>query len=370
MCPLEGLHLELTLQQLNRATLARQFLLAREKTTALKAIERLVAMQAQIPRPPFIGLWSRLVGFERRQLAQLLERREVVRATTLRGTLHLWSAKDFLAFRAIFSSMLEKSITLVLRDRAKGLDVQRVCDQARSFLEAGPRTFNQIRAHLVVLNSKVDDRAMGLAVRCALQLVQVPIDAPWSFPADAQFSLAASWLGKPTAKDPDPRPLVLRYLAAFGPASVADMQSWSGLKGLEDAFEGLRPKLKMFCDPRGRELFDLPKAARPDAETPAPVRFLPDFDNLVLGHADRSRIIADAHRPLIATKNLLVPPTFLIDGFVAGTWRIDRARTSATLTLKPFEPPAKATRAELLIEAAALLKFVEPEAARQLVAFG
>ena len=361
--------MELTLRQLNRATLARQLLLAREKTTVPRAIERLVAMQAQLPRPPFIGLWSRVAGFERKQLARLLEKREVVRATLLRGTLHLLTARDFVAFRAIFTPMLERSIATVLRERAKGLDVRQLAAQATGLLEDGPRTFEEVREKLVRLNPKGDVRAMGYAVRCALQLVQVPIDAPWSFPADSQFALASAWLGKPTATDPDPRPLVLRYLAAFGPASVADMQAWSGLKDLEAWFEDSRPKLKAFLDPRGRELFDLPKAPRPDVGTPAPVRFLPDYDNLVLGHADRSRVIAEEHRSHIATKNLQILPTFLVDGFVAGTWKLDRAKASATLTMKPFEPLAKQAREALTAEAAALAKFVEPEATRQQVLF-
>jgi hypothetical protein len=359
--------MQLTLRQLNRATLARQLMLAREKTTALKAIERLVAMQAQIPRPPFIGLWTRVAGFERKDLAKLLERREVVRGTLLRGTLHLVTTKDFLAFRSVFSSMLEKSIASVLRDRAKGLDVRKVAGQATNFLEAGSQTFEEIRAHLVGLNPKVDERALGFAVRCALHLVQVPIEGSWSFPTDSQFALAQSWIGKPAASDPDPRPLVLRYLSAFGPASVADMQTWSGLKDLAGAFEALGPKLTSFTDPRGKAVFDLPKAPRPDEDTPAPVRFLPDYDNLVLGHADRTRVIADAHRPLMATKNLQVLPTFLVDGFVAGTWKIDRAKASATLTLKPFEKLGKKPLEALTVEGKALLKFVEPDAAKQAV---
>ena len=361
--------MELNLRQLNRATLARQLLLKREKTGALKAIERLVAMQAQLPRPPFVGLWSRVAKFERKELAKLLDRRAVVRGTMLRGTLHLMSAKDFLAFRAIFSSMLEKSVAGVLRERAAGLDIPRLAAQATAFLEQGPRTFEEIRAHLVGGNPKGDERAMGFAVRCALQLVQVPTGAAWSFPTDSKFALASQWLDKPAAPGTDARPLVLRYLAAFGPASVAGMQAWSGLKDLVEVFQALRPSLKLFRDSRGRELFDLPKAPRPKEDVAAPVRFLPDYDNLVLGHADRSRIIADAHRTLIATRNLQILPTFLVDGFVAGTWKIERARVSATLTMTPFEPIAKKAREELIAEGCGLLKFVEPDAGKQLVLF-
>lgn len=360
--------MEISLRQLNRATLARQMLLAREKTSALKAIERLVAMQAQLPRPPFVGLWTRVAGFDRAALHKLLHKRSAVRGTLLRGTLHLLSAKDYLQFRPLFQPMLEGAIAQVLRERAKDLNVGQLGRQARSLLEAGPRTFEQIRAELVRLNPGKDERAMGYAVRCALELLQVPIEAPWSFPTDAAFTLAEGWLGK-AAEAKGLGPLVLRYLAAFGPASVADMQAWSGMKDLADAFEALRPKLKVFRDARGKELFDLPKAPRPDGDVPAPVRFLPDFDNLVLGHHHRARVIADAHRPHVTTKNLQVLPTFLVDGFVAGTWKIDRARASATLTLKPFDPLPKKAKDELTHEGAGLLKFVEPDAGKQLVLF-
>ena len=360
----------LTLRQLNRATLARQLLLEREKTSALKAIGRLFAMQAQLPRPAFIGLWSRVAGFEREELKGLLHRRDVVRGTLLRGTLHLLSAKDFLAIRDAFTPMLEKAIGTVLRERAKGLDVAVLVPQALAYLQAQPRTFEEVRAHLSALHPKGDGRAMGFAMRCALKLVQVPIEAPWSFPPEAAFSPAEQWLGKKLSAVADLRPLVLRYLEGFGPASVADMQTWSGLKELGGPFEQLRPKLKTFLDPRGRELFDLPKAPRPAEEVDAPVRFLPDYDNLLLGHADRTRVISDGHRALIATKNLMILPTFLVDGFAAGTWKIDRARAAATLTLKPFEALPKKARAELTQEGAALLRFVEPDAGKQVVRFG
>ncbi len=365
-----GSAVELSLRQLNRATLARQFLLEREKTTPVKAIERLVAMQAQLPRPPFVGLWTRLAAFDRAQLIKLLHKRSVVRGTLLRGTLHLLSAKDYRAFRPALQPMLDGSIAQVLRERAKDLPVAQLGRQAMSFLDDGPKTFEQIRAELVRLNPGRDDRAMGYAVRCALHLLQVPVaDTTWGFPTDSAFTPAASWLEAEGTAAPDPGPLVLRYLAAFGPAGPADMQAWSGLKDLAPAFEKLRPKLKVFTGPKGKELFDLPKAPRPDGDVPAPVRFLPDFDNLVLGHHDRTRVIADAHRPHVATKNLQILPTFLVDGFVAGTWKLDRARASATLTLRPFDGLSKKVKDELQREGAGLVKFVEPDAAKQLVLF-
>jgi hypothetical protein len=190
----------------------------------------------------------------------------------------------------------------------------------------------------------------------------VPAEARWGYPGAAEFAEARSWLGSAPGADPRPRALVLRYLAAFGPATAADMQTWSGLPSLHDAFEELRPKLRTFRDERGRELFDVPKAPRPPARTAAPVRFLPDYDNLVLGHADRTRLVADEHRPALVTRNLQIPATFLVDGFVAGTWRVEAQGASATLLLRPFEGlPAKA-RGELITEGARLLRFVEEDA--------
>ncbi|MGH8938857.1 MAG: winged helix DNA-binding domain-containing protein, partial [Actinomycetes bacterium] len=179
--------------------------------------------------------------------------------------------------------------------------------------------------------------------------------------AKADFTLADAWLEKPLA-DPDPEALVLRYLAAFGPAAAADFQTWGALKGAKGVLEGLRDRLEVFEDERGRELFDLPDAPRPDANAPAPPRFLPEFDNLVLSHSDRTRVLADEHRPAVVTKNLRVRATFLWDGFVAGTWKVERKRTKATLLLTPFEKLPKRAVAELAEEGEALLAFVEEDA--------
>jgi hypothetical protein len=192
--------------------------------------------------------------------------------------------------------------------------------------------------------------------------VQVPEDTRWGWPGAACFAVAESWLGRTMGKGGGATALVLRYLGAFGPAGVRDAQAWSGMRSLADAFDALRPKLKVFRDEKGRELFDLPKAPRPEARTPAPVRFLPDYDNLMLGHHDRSRVVADAHRPKLATKNLRILASFLVDGVIRGTWRIERARSAATLVIEPFEGLSRAARAELAAEGRALLRFAEDDA--------
>jgi hypothetical protein len=360
----------LTRRALNRATLARQMLLGRERATALRAVEGLVGLQAQAARPPFVGLWSRVQGFRREDLLRLLLRRQVVRATLMRATLHLMSAKDFASLRAAIQPALTLGMRSVLRDPSKGLEMDRLVDFARGCLEERPRTFDELRPLLKQRFPRGDERAMGYAVRTHLPLVQVPTDAEWGFPGSPDFALAEEWIGRPLGSDGDPRRLVLRYLAAFGPATAADVQAWSGLAGVAPVLESLRSRLVTFHDELGRVLFDLPKAPRPPENTPAPVRFVPDYDNLVLSHADRTRVVADAHRRSIVTANLQVRATFLVDGFVAGTWTIERRKASATLLVEPFEAVASKAREELAAEGGALLRFAEPGAERHEVRFG
>jgi hypothetical protein len=355
----------LTRQGLNRAILARQMLLTREKTTALRAIERLVGLQAQEAKPPFIGLWSRVAEFRREHLTRLLLRRKVVRATLMRGTLHLMSAQDFVDLRAT----LQPVLTLAMQ-RAKGLDVDRLVAVAREYFEEQPRTFNDLRAWLLKRFPKGDERAMGYAVRMHLPLVQAPSDAEWGFPGSAAFAVAETWLGRPLGSEQKLQLLVLRYLAGFGPATPNDVKTWSGLRWVAEVLEALRPRLRTFRDERGRELFDLPKAPRPPEDTTAPIRFIPEYDNLILSHADRTRIVADAHRSSIVTRNLQVRATFLVDGFVAGTWKIERKKASATLLIAPFEALTSKTREETGAEGNQLLRFAEPGAERFEVQFG
>ncbi|MEO8197101.1 MAG: winged helix DNA-binding domain-containing protein [Thermoanaerobaculia bacterium] len=355
---------ELSLRALNRATLARQMLLERADVPVEVAVARLAGMQAQIARPPYLGLWTRLAGFERAALSVALHARRVVRATAWRGTLHLLTDDDLLHFRGALQPMLSRGMQSILRNRVETFDMEELLAAARTFFAAKPATFDAARAHLAARFPVADERAMGYAVRTHLPLVQVPDGSAWGFPAAADFALADEWLGRAIPAGSDGLPeLVRRYLAAFGPASVPDAQNWSGIGGLRSTFDALRPALVTFRDARGRELFDLADAPRPDEETPAPVRFLPEYDNLVLGHDDRSRMVAEAQRPRLVTKNLQVPATFLVDGFVAGTFRVERKKKTATLTLTPFDKLAKRDLRALEAEGAALLAFAEPEAA-------
>ena len=355
----------LSRKALNRALLARQMLLAREEVSPLAAIERLVGLQAQQAQPPFVGLWTRVANFEREALLRALHERAVVRATLMRGTLHLMSAADYLAVRGALQPGLTAGMRAVLRERAESLDIPALVAHAHTVFQEGPRTFTALRGAL----PDADERAMGYAVRTHLPLVMVPDGSDWGFPADSDFALAEGWLGQAPSTAVDAAPLVLRYLAAFGPATAADAQSWAGLGGLKDVFERLRPQLWTGRDERKRELFDLPEAPRPSEDSPAPVRFVPGFDNLVLSHADRSRIIADEHRPRVVTRNLQVLPTFLVEGFVAGTWKWARGKKAATLTVTPFGALAKGARAQLAEEAESLLRWLEPGAERRTIEF-
>ena len=341
-----------TRRELGRATLARQLLLERAPLSAVEAIEALGGVQAQEPRPPFIGLWSRIRGFEPTELRDALRTGAVLRAPLLRGTLHLVSAAEFGLLRGPCQPALDAAAR-VLRDRAAGADLSAVTALARSALAERPRTSAEMRELMAAAFPGSDARALAYLARMHVPLALVPTDDEWGFPRDPALALAPAGPGDATT-------LVRRYLAAFGPASIADAQEWSGVPGLGRAFEALGDELISLRDEAGRELFDLPDAPRPPGDSPAPVRFLADFDNLVLAYADRSRVIADAHRPRVTTKNLRVLATFLVDGEVAGTWSLTRRVRSATLELTPFARLAGGVRGELEREGEALLAALSP----------
>jgi hypothetical protein len=360
---------KLTVSQLNRATLARQMLLAREQVTAVEAVQRLAGMQAQEPKHPYLGLWTRVADFEAAQLRSALLEREVVRATLMRSTLHLMTAPDYAALRMALQPPMSVA-KRVLGARGEGLDTEVVLPAARELLQGRSLPFDRIRALLQEQFPDVNDRALGYAVRTLLPLVMVPGEGErWGFARVAEFALAGEWLGA-VADEPATEALVRRYLAAFGPASAADVQAWSGVRGMKAVLDAMRDALAVFADERGRELFDLPDAPRPDPATPAPPRFLPEFDNLVLAHDDRARVIADEHRPLVTTKNLRVRATFLVDGVVAGIWTIEVKRKLATLRLAPFGRLTKGAVKALTAEGEALARFAEPDAAGHAVAIG
>ena len=343
----------------NRATLARQMLVERADVSGVEAVGRLVGMQGQEPKHPYVGLWSRLDGFEEAELDRAVAERDVVRATLFRGTLHLVTAADYLRFRTTVSPVLEAGLK-VLGDRGEGLEPAKVVAAAKKLLAKEPLTFTEVRDALQKQYPEVNERALGFCTRMLVPLVMYPTDARWSWSANARFTPAEDWLGAKLHTRAEPKELVTRYLAAFGPATPADFQTWSGLQKAKPLFDDL--ELETFTDEAGKTLYDVPDGPRPDPDTPAPVRFLPEFDNLLLSHAKRERIIADEHKPAVYTKNLRVKSTYTVDGLVAGLWTAEKKRGVATLTLTPFGRTLKKTLTELEREGTALLRFLEPDA--------
>jgi hypothetical protein len=352
----------LTLRELNRATLARQMLLERETLSVPAAIERLVGLQAQLAVSPYIGLWTRLHDFSRDDLARLIEDRKVVKATLMRATLHLFTTEDYLLLRGALQPVLTAAWEAIVKQRGVEFDFDKVILAAREFIGEAPRTFAEISAMLTELLPDVDVGAMRYGVRTHLPLVQVPVKSGWSYPGNPKFTLAETWLSQPIPTENNFKMLVHRYLAAFGPAKVTDIQTWSGLGKLKDAVAKLKPDLVTYKDEQGAELLDLPDMPIPDPDTPAPERFLPEYDNLLLSHDKRTRVIADAHRKKVYLPGLRVASTILVDGFVRGAWKIEKTKGTATLRIEPFEPLTKQNRAALTDEGERLVRFVEADA--------
>ena len=348
----------LSRRALNRALLARQLLLRRWSMSPLAAIERLGGMQAQAPNAPYVGLWTRLEGFRPEELSQLLMDRQAVRMAVMRGTVHLMSARDALALRPLMQPIYDRDLRAnsSFAPRIEGMDLDTLRAAARTVVEEQPRTNAEIGRLLRARWPARDADAMARAVRSLLPLVQVPPRGIWGMGGLPVLTTVEAWLGKPLARRPSATRMVMRYLAAFGPATVADVQTWSGLGRLQDTVNRLRPKLRTFRDERGRELFDLPGAPRPDPDEPAPVRFLPEYDNLLLSHADRSRVVADEHRSRIMMVNGIIAGTVLVDGFVRASWKTKRGRAGAVLGVTPFGKLARKEVAEVEREGAKLLE--------------
>jgi hypothetical protein len=351
----------LTTRALNRAALERQMLLRRAKLSAIEGIERLIGLQAQLPNPPYIGLWTRLVGFERDELTQLIEKRRVVRSTMMRATQHLVTARDYLRLRPVLQPMLEQRCRHNFGRATAGIATAELMEAGRAMLEERPHTVTELKARLSERWPKHESNALGFSIQLLLPLVHVPPRGTWGKGGAVPATLAESYLERPLSTNRAPDAMIVRYLAAFGPATVADVQEWSGLKGLRTAVERLRPKLRVLRDETGRELLDLPDAPLPDPDTPAPARFLPEYDNLILAYADRTRMLTREVQQAIWTKNGLLS-TALVDGTVAATWKIVRERKRVALAIDPLRRIAKADRAALTEEGLALLAFTDPEA--------
>ena len=343
----------LTVRALNRALLARQHLLARHTGPALDLVDHLVGLQAQEPQEPYVGLWSRLDGFASAELSGLIERRAAVRTLLMRRTLHLVSARDCLALRRLHDPMLVARMRGTLARRLPGVDEGELAAAGLPLFAAEPRLLPEVGRAVGDRWPDASARDLGDALSTLLPLVQVPPRGLWRQVGPARNTTIAAWLGsEPTEPTPGTaEELVLRYLAAYGPAATADLRAWSGLTGLPAVVARLRPRLRTFRDERGRTLLDLPDAPLPDPDIPAPVRFLPAFDNAVLGFDDRSRIIDAADRGLSVEGARFL----LVDGRVTGTWTTD---ADGTLVVTAHRRLTAAERAEVQDEGARLAAFL------------
>ncbi|MFH8612897.1 winged helix DNA-binding domain-containing protein [Streptomyces sp. NPDC018029] len=347
---------------LGRATLARQLLLDRADMPALDAVAHLCGLQAQEPQEPFVGLWSRLRAFAPGALCDLLVERRVVRTHLMRRTIHLVTAEDALAWRSRHDAMLRQRVLGVYRRDLDGVDLDELAAAGRAVLADGePRTMAELTRAVADRWPAPPPRALGeMLIGGLVPMVQVPPRGLWRTKAGVRNAPLSSWLGRdidppsPDGSDPVGQSLLRRYLAAYGPAATADLRAWSGLAGLPAAVAAARAELVSFRDERGRELLDLPEAPRPDPDTPAPVRFLPAFDNAILGYDDRSRIIDDAHRGLSVAGERVV----LVDGRVAATWSVEKEVEKETVLVTPLRPFSRAEHAEVEEEGGALAAFL------------
>jgi Winged helix DNA-binding domain len=347
----------LSARALGRAALARQFLLERADVPVLDAVAHLGGLQAQEPQEPYLGLWSRLRAFDPARLSDLLIERQVVRTHLMRRTVHLVTAEHALTWRTRHAEMLRQRVLGVYRRQLDGVDLDELAAAGRDVLADGePRSLGRIGRLLAERWPAPGPRVLGEAVvAAAVPVVQIPPRGLWRSTAGADYVLLSTWLGRepdPPAAGSDPagQALVRSYLAAFGPAASADLRAWCGLAGLPAAVTAVRDELIAFRDERGRELLDLPDAPRPDPDTPAPVRFLPAFDNAILGYHDRSRIIDHAHRGLSVAGQRAV----LVDGRVAGTWTVD----ASTVIVEPLSRLTRADRTAVAEEGRALASFL------------
>ncbi|MFD3730696.1 winged helix DNA-binding domain-containing protein [Streptomyces sp. NPDC058632] len=355
--PAQGPSAVLGTRALNRATLARQLLLRRSPLSAEAAVGHLVGLQAQNVKPPYYALAARLDGFTPEALSRPMADRAVVRIVTLRSTIHTHTADDCLTLRPLVQPARDRELAL-FRKGLTGVDLDRLTALARDLVEAEPRTMTQLREALLKEWPDADPQALSVAARCRLPLVQITPRGLWGQSGQVTLTTAERWLGRPAEPSPGPDTAVLRYLAAFGPASVKDMQVWAGLTRLREAFDRLRPRLVTFRDEYGVELFDLPDAPRPAPDTPAPPRFLPEFDNLLLSHADRTRVVPHELRGSTWRGNISYR-ALLDDGFLAGVWKLDEH----ALVIESFGPLTRARRDEITAEGERMLQVMHPDTA-------
>ena len=360
----------LSTRALNRALLERQMMLRRARIPVTAAIERLVGMQAQVPTDPYVGLWTRMEGFETDDLATLIVERRAVRMGLMRATVHLVTARDALAMWPVVRSVFERTFASTRGDvgvptftsRLVGVDRKALLRVGRTIIDEAPRSAVELRLLLKQRWPDHDADALAAAVHFLLPHVQVPPRGLWGKSAQARHTSLGAWLGEEPDVERAPDDLIVRYLRAFGPATVADARTWSRLAGLREVFERLRPGLRTFRDDKGRELFDVPDGPLPHPDTPAPPRFLPEYDNVCLSHDDRSRIVH--HEGRWSPRSVMEGRfgTVLVDGFIGAHWKILRENENATLHIAPVVPLGRRDMDAVAAEGERLLAFTDPEA--------
>ena len=357
---------------LNRATLERQMLLRRVDRPAFDVVYHLVGMQAQVPNDPYLALWSRIEGFDPGELAQLMLDRKVVRCGLMRGTIHLVTARDSVALRSLMQPLFDRTYRGKSFAGRLGADLDDVKAACAELLTEKPRTKAEVKAQLSERWPDHDAEALAYVLPL-IPAVQVPPRGVWGKSAQARWAPTEQWVSPQEDAGTTIDEVVLRYLAAFGPATVSDVRQWCGVTGLKEVVERLRPQLVTFRDPDGRELFDLPDAPRPDPETPAPPRFFPEYDNVFISHDDRSRMAPEEFRGRMSTAWLAMdrqlaskPPgaaplsfsMFSVDGFLSGTWKVEKGTGCATLLLQPMIRISDADSDALLLEGRRLLELL------------
>ena len=347
----------LTDRELNRATLARQWMLERSDVGIPDAIAFLLGLQAQTSAGPYQALWNRLAGFRHQDLTALITDKSLLRATTMRTTLHLHTAADMRTIRPVMQTVLDRSWTSTFRKRFADADHDAVHRRGIELLDEAPMTSGALGKRLAETWPNSEPLALAQLLHCRETLIQIPPTRIWGHGGPPLLSRIENWTGR-GLDNPIALPgLVRRYLAAYGPASVMDMQSWSGLTKLAPAFEALKGELVEFAGADGRTLYDLPEGPRPDPETPAPVRFMPEYDNVWLGFADRYRIQPELARNRMVLVNGYIA-AYTVDGFIAGNWTLERRKDLLAISILPFRQPSPSEAADVEAEAHATGTFL------------
>jgi Winged helix DNA-binding domain len=362
----QGRELErLDLRALNRATLERQLLLVRTQLPAVAAIQRTIALNAQTPNSPYLSLWSRLVDFQVEQLTHAIESRRVVRSISLRATQHLTAAADYPWLRAVLAPLLRRVQRNVFGRRLANVEVEELAEATRQLLAGQSLTRSELGRLLAERWPAAERSALAWSAQYLEPMLHPPPSGTWNVaPRSMPCVLASDWLPDEEPSDGSKSPgelLVRRYLAAYGPATVGDVRAWSGVSGLREVVDGMRTELREFADQDGRTLIDLPDLPRPDGHVPAPVRFLPEFDNLLLAYANRRRVMSD-DIPRAVCVGDAVAATVLVDGTVAATWSTAQRDGKTVLNVRPFSRWSRHDRMEVIDEGTKLLEFVAADA--------